>query len=86
VLNRLIFCQDINNIDYRVYYFSCNLEHVLHDNPNVKDENKSKKAEELKKGSIIESRNFWSLSKVMNSPLQETMKKPGILLEKIIIL
>jgi len=47
VLNRLIFCQDINNIDYQVYYFSCNLEHVLHDNPNVKDENKSKKAEEF---------------------------------------
>jgi len=52
----------------------------------LKIKTKARKQRGLKKGSIIGSRNFWSLSKLLNSPLQETMKKPGILLDKIIIL
>ncbi len=37
VINTLAFCPTINNIQYRMYYFSCNLEHVLHNELNVPD-------------------------------------------------
>ena len=29
-----------NNIPYKIYYMSCNLDHVLHDKPNATDEEK----------------------------------------------
>ena len=29
-----------NSIPYKIYYMSCNLDHVLHDNPNTTDEEK----------------------------------------------
>lgn len=29
-----------NNIPYKIYYMSCNLDHVLHDKPNANDEEK----------------------------------------------
>lgn len=29
-----------NSIPYKIYYMSCNLDHVLHDNPNATDEEK----------------------------------------------
>ncbi|WP_418962003.1 hypothetical protein [Veillonella atypica] len=29
-----------NNIPYKIYYMSCNLDHVLHDSPNATDEEK----------------------------------------------
>ena len=29
-----------NSIPYKIYYMSCNLDHVLHDKPNVTDEEK----------------------------------------------
>ena len=38
---------DINIIPYEIYYFSCNLEHVLHDNPNVETKEKKKELSEL---------------------------------------
>lgn len=42
ILNKLSSITNIGKIEYRMYYFSCNLEHVLHDvqnlNDNLKDE------------------------------------------------
>lgn len=38
---------DINIIPYEIYYFSCNLEHVLHDNPNVETKEQKKELSEL---------------------------------------
>lgn len=32
-----------NSIPYKIYYMSCNLDHVLHDNPNATDEEKKVK-------------------------------------------
>lgn len=37
---RLSSCKKINGISYSLYYFSCNLEHVLHGRNNLNDEEK----------------------------------------------
>ena len=34
VINRLSLCSKISGIPYSMYYFSCNLEHVLHNEMN----------------------------------------------------
>lgn len=39
-LNRLIGVGEIWNIPYRIYYMSCNLDHVLHNKQNSSDEEK----------------------------------------------
>jgi hypothetical protein len=42
VLNRLISLSRVwRDIPYRVYFFSCNLDHVFHDNPNLSKEEKT---------------------------------------------
>ncbi len=41
ILNKLYQTSHIGKIGYKVYFFSCNLEHVLHDCPNVTYEKKS---------------------------------------------
>ncbi|MEN1761058.1 hypothetical protein [Anoxynatronum sibiricum] len=38
VVNRLSLCPQIAGIPYNMYYFSCNLEHVLHNEINLADE------------------------------------------------
>lgn len=43
-LYRLRSCGSIWNIPYRVYYMSCNLDHVLYDKRNSTDEEKEKDA------------------------------------------
>lgn len=43
-LNRLSSTQKIWQIPYRVYYMSCNLDHVLHNKPNSSDDEKEKDA------------------------------------------
>jgi hypothetical protein len=43
-LYRLRTCGNIWNIPYRVYYMSCNLDHVLHDKRNSTDEAKENDA------------------------------------------
>lgn len=44
-INRIRFNQCIlNNIQYRVYYFSCNMDHVLHGNANLSNEQKTELA------------------------------------------
>ena len=35
VLNKLCQISSIGNIDYKVYFFSCNLEHILHNSQNT---------------------------------------------------
>ncbi|MDD2400874.1 MAG: hypothetical protein PHI90_06820 [Clostridia bacterium] len=47
ILNKLSTCGNIAKIDYSVYYFSCNLEHVLHNECNMGDERKKEVAEEF---------------------------------------
>ena len=41
ILNKLYQTGHIGRIGYKVYFFSCNLEHVLHNNQNTKCEDKS---------------------------------------------
>lgn len=45
VINRLSLCPKISGIPYSMYYFSCNLEHVLHNEVNLADELKMEYAE-----------------------------------------
>jgi len=46
-VDRLAFCPKIATIPYCMYYFSCNLEHVLHDEINVPDEEKTEYAQDF---------------------------------------
>ena len=41
ILNKLYQTNHIGRINYRVYFFSCNLEHVLHNNQNTTCDKKS---------------------------------------------
>ena len=41
ILNKLYQTSHIGRIGYKVYFFSCNLEHVLHNSQNTKCEDKS---------------------------------------------
>ncbi len=45
VVNRLSLCPQIAGIPYSMYYVSCNLEHVLHNEINLSDDLKMKYAE-----------------------------------------
>ncbi|MDO9534052.1 MAG: hypothetical protein Q7J85_01685 [Bacillota bacterium] len=45
VINRLSLCPKISGIPYSMYYLSCNLEHVLHNEINLADELKMAYAE-----------------------------------------
>lgn len=47
VINRLSLCPKISGIPYSMYYFSCNLEHVLHNEVNLADELKVEYAEQF---------------------------------------
>ncbi len=47
ILNILTSTNKIFGINYHIYYLSCNLEHVLHNEANIESENKIIKAEEF---------------------------------------
>lgn len=47
IVNRLSTCTEISGIPYSMYYFSCNLEHVLHNQCNMDDDKKMEVAEEF---------------------------------------
>lgn len=47
ILNKLCTKKEIDDIPYSVYYFSCNLEHVLHNIQNAKKEQKEFLADEF---------------------------------------
>ena len=42
ILDKLCSTPSIGRIKYFMYYFSCNLEHVLHNEQNLDDKLKSK--------------------------------------------
>jgi hypothetical protein len=47
IVNKLHSCTAVSNIPYIMYYFSCNLEHVLHNECNVPDDKKDELAEKF---------------------------------------
>lgn len=47
ILDKLSSTKDISKIPYEVYFFSTNLEHVLHNIQNAKDDEKQKLAEKF---------------------------------------
>ncbi|MET3195265.1 hypothetical protein [Bacillus sp. OAE603] len=47
IINRLWSCSEISKIPYSMYYFSCNLEHVLHNECNMDDSKKEDVAGEF---------------------------------------
>jgi len=47
VISKLCTCQKIADIPYSMYYFSCNLEHVLHNECNMDDVKKEEVAGEF---------------------------------------
>mgnify|MGYP004462673955 FL=1 len=46
-LNKLCLCSKLWNISYRVFYMSCNLDHVLHNKLNISDIEKENIAHEF---------------------------------------
>ena len=50
ILNRLITLNKVwKTIPYSVYFFSCNIDHVLHNNPNMSRQEKNQYAERFEK-------------------------------------
>ena len=50
ILNKLSSCQYMwSSIPYRIYYMSCNLDHVLYDKPNSTDDEKENNSYEFAK-------------------------------------
>ncbi|MGB7604481.1 MAG: hypothetical protein WBL93_03295 [Lutisporaceae bacterium] len=47
IVNRLSSCPEVSGIPYSMYYFSCNLEHVLHNECNMDDVKKVEVAEKF---------------------------------------
>ncbi|MFS0774836.1 hypothetical protein ABC255_02190 [Neobacillus sp. 3P2-tot-E-2] len=47
ILNKLCTCSKVSDIPYSMYYFSCNLEHVLHNECNMDDSKKDEVASEF---------------------------------------
>lgn len=48
ILNKLSSCSQIAKIPYSMYYFSCNLEHILHDECNLEEYRKMEAAEKFR--------------------------------------
>ncbi|MDY2735515.1 hypothetical protein [Intestinibacter sp.] len=47
LLNKLYTTKKIGGLDYKMYFFCCNLEHVLHNEQNVPDDTKAELAYEF---------------------------------------
>ena len=47
VVDCLVECEDLFGIPYSIFYMSCNLEHVLHDNPNTSNDCKTRKSKQF---------------------------------------
>lgn len=58
VMDRLASCPKISKIPYRIYYFSCNLEHVLHNEINLDDNLKFEYAEKFSDSFYKREREF----------------------------
>lgn len=46
-MNRLVQARDLLGVPYRLYYMSCNLDHVLYDEMNAEPHRKVRKAEDF---------------------------------------
>lgn len=62
----------IIKIDYKIYYMSCNLEHVLHNLPNVSDEKEKEKLSKQFRKETAENKN--KLRDIVFAP---TIDSPG---------
>ncbi len=58
VIKRLYLCKEIGGIAYKMYYFSCNLEHVLHNEIDVDDDLKEDYAYDFDERYIDNPQNF----------------------------
>lgn len=58
ILNKLHTKKEISKIPYNIYYFSCNLEHVLHNTLNSNKEEKEKLADEFSDKFYLEPEKF----------------------------
>lgn len=59
ILNRLITLNKVwRTIPYSAYFFSCNLDHVLHNNPNMSRQEKNQYAERFEKEYIEQPISF----------------------------
>lgn len=58
VMNRLASCPQISKIPYAMYYFSCNLEHVLHNEISLDDNLKFEYAERFSDSFYKREREF----------------------------
>lgn len=57
-INRLCYCKNIRGIPYTMYYFSCNLEHVLHNEINLEYGLKMEYAENFSDSYYDKEKNF----------------------------
>lgn len=64
ILNKLVQTQNLNGIPYSAYYFSCNLEHVLYNEPNTSDNKKVDLAHEFEEKYYYEP---WKFVDFINS-------------------
>ena len=58
ILNKLSTTNLVNNVPYKIYFFSTNLEHVLHNIQNAKDNEKQKLAEKFEDKFYDKPENF----------------------------
>ncbi len=59
MLNVLLHTDTVyTNVPYRVFYFSCNLEHVLHDRINLPDDDKTRYAEKFEEKYADDAQKF----------------------------
>ena len=59
ILNRLITLNKVwKTIPYSVYFFSCNLDHILHNNPNMSRQEKNQYADRFEKEYVEHPRRF----------------------------
>ena len=47
VVDCLVECDDLYGTPYRIFYMACNLDHVLHDNPNTRQDMKTRKSKQF---------------------------------------
>ncbi len=72
----------LGTIPYEIYYFSCNLDHVLHDNPNLNDFDKVEYAYNFKKKYIDRPSDFIQFLKDQLPPNTNNLKETWNFLKK----
>ena len=75
ILNFLISQNNILDIPYKVYYFSCNLEHVLHNEQNLPQEEKGEFADVFSLKDFIKRKCLRNRSFSVNPSVSSTKSK-----------